>query len=141
MAFTRIPPDVVLFGGLTVLLVSGVLTPREALAGCANEGLATVGVLFVVVGGLTETGAIALGARYLPARVPSLRRARALVMLPTMVMSAFLNNIPVVAILLAAVHQWAERLRLSVSQLLIPLSYAAILGGTCTLWRSIGGAR
>ena len=45
LALTRIPPDVVLFGGLTVLLVSGVLTPGEALAGCGNEGLATVGVL------------------------------------------------------------------------------------------------
>ena len=58
LAKNRIPPDIVMMGGLTLLLVSGVLTPSEALAGLSNEGLATVAVLYIVVTGLSETGAV-----------------------------------------------------------------------------------
>ena len=59
MALTWISPDIVMSAGLTLLLVSGVLLPEEALAGFANQGMLTVAVLYVVVSGLTETGAIA----------------------------------------------------------------------------------
>ncbi|MGD1984395.1 MAG: SLC13 family permease, partial [Chromatiaceae bacterium] len=58
MAMTRAAPDIVMSAGLTVLLLSGVLLPAEALAGFANQGMLTVAVLYVVVSGLTETGAV-----------------------------------------------------------------------------------
>ncbi len=58
LAATRLSADVVLLAGVTVLLVTGVLTPGEALAGLANPGLVTVGVLYVVAAGLGETGGI-----------------------------------------------------------------------------------
>jgi di/tricarboxylate transporter len=130
---TRVAPDLILVGALTVLIVGQVMTPSEALVGVGNPGLATVAVLYVVVAGLVDTGAVhALGARLL-GRPRSLGLAQLRLMLPVSVLSAFLNNTPVVAMLVPAVEDWARRYRLSVSRFMIPLSYAAILGGTCTL--------
>ncbi|MEW6752898.1 MAG: SLC13 family permease [Candidatus Latescibacterota bacterium] len=129
----RVAPDAALMGGLTTLLVGGVLSPQQALAAAATEGMATVGVLFVVVAGLTETGAVGLLGQRLLGRPRALRRAQARLMAPVLVLSSFLNNTPVVAVFLPIVDEWARKLRLPLSGLLIPLSYAAILGGTCTL--------
>ena len=133
LVFTRIGPDLILLGGLILLLTVGILTPEEAFSGLANPGMITVGVLFVVSAALHETGVINLIVRYLLGRPKSLSAALLRVMLPVAVTSAFLNNTPVVATLLPAVDEWTKRNRLSVSKLLIPLSYAAILGGMCTL--------
>ncbi|NKN33674.1 SLC13 family permease [Marichromatium bheemlicum] len=132
-ACTQVAPDIVTSGALTLLLVSGVLTAEEALAGFANPGMLTVGVLYVVVSGLAETGAIGwLGPRLL-GRPRGPRAARARLMAPVAALSALLNNTPVVAIFIPAAQDWARRHRLELSRLLIPLSYAGIVGGTCTL--------
>jgi hypothetical protein len=130
---TRIAPDIVTSGALTLLLISGVLTPHEALAGFSNPGMLTVAVLYVVVTGLTETGAVGWIGQSLLGRPRGEHAARARLMLPVAALSAFLNNTPVVAIFIPAVQDWAKRYRLSLSRLLIPLSYASIAGGTCTL--------
>jgi len=133
LATTRLASDVVLVGALTVLIVSGVLPVDEALAGFSNPGLAAVAVLFVVASGLTETGAVNYVGEVLLGHPRSSRGAQLRLMLPVVSLSAFLNNTPVVAMLVPAVQAWARRHRLLVSQLMIPLSYGAILGGTCTL--------
>ncbi len=149
LIFTRRPADVILVGGLTLLLVTpvppqsgftdwdswrmGVLTVPEALAGFANEGMITVGVLFVVVAGLQETGAISVIGGFLLGRPTSLRGAQLRLMLPSAIGSAFLNNTPIVAMMMPLVNDWAKKSRMPASKLLIPLSYATILGGTCTL--------
>ena len=133
LALTRISPDLIVLGGLTLLLVSGVLDANEALAGLANPGVITVAVLFVVVASLRRTGAISWGAQKLLRRPKSLLDAQRRIMLPTAAMSAFLNNTPVVAMFIPAVCEWARKHDVAVSKLLIPLSYAAILGGMCTL--------
>lgn len=130
---TRAAMDMVFLGGLAVLLLSGVLTPVQAFAGLANEGVITLAVLFVVVTGLQETGGIRWIAWSLLGRPSSLVGAQARVMGPVAFLSMFLNNTPVVAMLIPAVREWARRLDLLPSKLMIPLSYAAILGGTCTL--------
>ncbi len=130
---TRLPTDLTLVGSVTVLLLTGVLTPAQALGGFGNEGLITVAVLYVVVAGLTDTGAVqALAARVLGRPVSTLA-AQLRLMLPVTVMSGFLNNTPLVAMFVPIVEEWARRSRISVSKLMIPLSYAAILGGTCTI--------
>jgi di/tricarboxylate transporter len=129
----RAPPDIAMAGGLTLLLISGVLTPAQALAGFANEGMVTVGVLYVVVTGIRETGGIGWIVHKVLGQPRSLGHAQLKMMVPTALMSAFLNNTPVVAMFIPAVKDWAKRHRLSVSSLMIPLSYAAIIGGTCTL--------
>lgn len=133
LASNRYPPDVVMVGGLTLLLLSGVLTPADALAGLSNEGMVTVAVLYVVVSGLQETGATARVSQALLGRPRSLPHALVRLMAPVSGMSAFLNNTPVVAMFIPAVAEWARRHGLSASRLMIPLSYAAIAGGTCTL--------
>ncbi len=133
LIFTRIGPDLVMVAALTGLLVLGVLTPSEALSGLANPGLATVGVLYVVVSGLTETGAAHALGRRLFGRPETVLSAQVRMMLPIVGLSAFLNNTPLVAMFLPTVQDWAKKQRLSVSKLMMPLSYAAILGGTCTL--------
>jgi di/tricarboxylate transporter len=133
MAATRVAPDIVMTMGLTILLVSGVLSPAEALAGFSNEGMLTVAVLYVVVAGLTDTGAVAWMAQVVLGRPKSTRSAQLRLMLPVSVLSAVLNNTPIVAIFVPAVKMWARRNRLSLSRLLIPLSYASIAGGLCTL--------
>ena len=130
---TRVSPDLILVGALTMLMVTGVMPPVEALSGLGNPGLATVGVLYAVVAGLTDTGAVnAFGSRLL-GRPKSVSSALARLMLPVTAMSAFLNNTPVVAMLVPVVEDWAKRMGFAVSKLMIPLSYAAILGGMCTL--------
>ncbi len=132
-AYSIASPDLVTSAGLTLLLISGILTPSEALAGFSNPGMLTVAVLYVVVTGLTETGAVAwiVGALLGTPRTPGGARLR--LMAPVAVLSAFLNNTPVVAIFIPAVQDWAKRHNLAVSRLMIPLSYASIAGGTCTL--------
>jgi len=129
----RAPPDIAMAGGLTLLLISGVLTPAQALAGFANEGMVTVGILYVVVTGIRETGGIGWIVHKVLGQPRSLGHAQLKMMVPTALMSAFLNNTPVVAMFIPAVKDWAKCHRLSVSSLMIPLSYAAIIGGTCTL--------
>jgi di/tricarboxylate transporter len=133
LAFTRFAADVVLVAGVTLLLLSGVLTPGEALAGLSNEGMATVAVLYVVAAGLRETGAVAWLVQGVLGRPRNLFNAQLRLMAPVAAASSFMNNTPVVAMFLPAVIDWARQNRLPVSKLLIPLSYASILGGTCTL--------
>ena len=133
LALTRISPDIVMVGGLTLLLVSGVLSPDQALAGLANEGMVTVGVLYVVVAGLRDTGGISWIVNAVLGKPRSLPRAQLRLMSPVAAMSAFLNNTPVVAMFIPAVSDWAKRNQLSVSRLMIPLSFASIAGGICTL--------
>jgi di/tricarboxylate transporter len=133
MAFTRTSPDIIMSAGLTVLLLSGVLLPEEALAGFANQGMLTVAVLYIVVSGLTETGAVGWIVQHILGQPRNTRQAQVRLMAPAAVLSAFLNNTPVVAVFVPAVKVWARRNKLSLSKLLIPLSYASIVGGTCTL--------
>lgn len=130
---TRTGPDIILLGGVTLLLVFNVLTPEEALGGLANEGMVTVGVLYIIVAGLRETGGIGWLVERCLGRPKSVLEAQWRLMVPVIGMSSFLNNTPVVAMLIPAVKEWAKNYHLPVSQLLIPLSYASILGGVCTL--------
>lgn len=133
LLFTRIAPDVILMAGLVVLLTAGVLPPADALSGFANEGMLTVAVMYVLAAGLRETGAIELLVDRLFRSSGSLALAQLRMMLPVTAISAFVNNTPVVAAFIPAVVDWSRKRQLSPSKLLLPLSYAAIFGGTCSL--------
>ena len=126
-------PDTALLSSLVVLIVAGVLEPVEALSGFANRGMLTVGALFMVAAGLRETGAVSLVLRHILG-LPGTEGGALRRLLPLVVTSsALLNNTAIVATLLPAVRDWGRRLGVHPSRLLLPLSYAAILGGTCTL--------
>ncbi len=133
LIFTRIGADIVLVSGVTVLLLTGILTPSEAFSGLSNEGMITVGVLYIVVAGLRETGGVNWLGQRLFGRPKSLPRAQFRMMAPIAALSAVLNNTPLVAMMIPAVSDWAKRNSFAASKLMIPLSYAAILGGTCSL--------
>ncbi len=133
MALRRMAPDAALTGALVLVVLGGAVPAREAFAGIANEGLLTIAFLYVVVAGLEDTGAVHWLAHAMLGRPRGLRAAQLRLMLPTAALSAFMNNTPVVAVLIPAVSDWARRLGLPLSKLLLPLSYAAILGGVCTL--------
>lgn len=133
LAMSRVAPDTILMAALAVLMISGILTPGEALAGFGNPGVMTIAVLYVVAAGLKETGAIQWLAHRLLGQPQRLRQAQLRVLLPASGLSAFMNNTTVVAMFIPAVQEWAGRLKLPPSKLLLPLSYAAIIGGTCTL--------
>ena len=105
----RAAPDIVTAAGLTLLLLFGIVTPQEGLAGFSNEGMLTVAVLYVVVTGLTGTGAIGWIVDALLGRPRSPTDARLRLMSPVAALSAFLNNTPVVAVFIPAVEDWANR--------------------------------
>jgi len=133
LARGRFGPDVIVVGAVALLVFLGVLTPGEALNGMANQGMATIAVLYVVVCGLTETGAVRWIGSMLLGRPKSQTRALARLIFPVTLLSGFVNNTPVVAMMIPAIGDFCRRQRWSVSKFMIPLSYAAILGGTCTL--------
>jgi di/tricarboxylate transporter len=133
LAFTTLAPDLILMLGVLLLLVSGVLAPSDALAGLSNEGMVTVAVLYVVGAGVRETGGVDWIAKSLFGRPRTLLGAIVRLVYPAMGLSAFMNNTPLVAMLLPAVGDFAKAQRIAPSKLMIPLSYAAILGGTMTL--------
>lgn len=133
LAFTRLAADLVLMSALAALLVFGILEPSSALAGFGNPGVITIATLYVVAAGLQETGAVQWIARHLLGHPRTPQGAQLRMVVPTGLMSAFMNNTAVVAMFIPAVQDWSRRLGIPASKLLLPLSYAAILGGTCTL--------
>lgn len=133
LVFSRLATDVVMLAALSALMLSGVLDAGQALQGFGNPGLATVAVLYVVVAGLSDSGAVAaLGTRLL-GRPSTVAGAQLRLMLPVAGMSAFLNNTPLVAMFAPVVADWSRRCRIPTSKLMIPLSYAATFGGSCTI--------
>lgn len=130
----RVSIDLVALGAVAALIATGVLSPREGLSGFSDPATLTVAFMFVLSAALLRTGAIStLGPRL----SGHFRRSPALGLLFFMAVvaatSAFLNNTPIVAILIPTVVQIAHTSGQAPSKLLIPLSYATILGGTTTL--------
>ncbi len=126
-------PEVVFAGGLVLLLVAGVLEPAEAVAGFANEQLLTIAALFVLAAAVRDSGGLDYLGRRLLTKPSRPRIAVLRLILPTSFLSAFINNTPLVAMMTPAVRDWAHREGVAPSKFLIPLSYAAIIGGACTL--------
>jgi len=127
-------PGLILFSALIFLMTFGILKSDEVLDGFSNKGMITVAILFVVSEGITQSGALnRLATAFLPRRRGNIRSLFFRLMFPISFMSAFLNNTPIVIIFAPIVKKWAENLNLSSQKFLIPLSYATILGGVCTL--------
>ncbi len=133
LATGRWAPDIIMMGVLLMLLLFGVLEPGEAIAGFANEGVVTVGMLYIMATGLRETGAMNAITDRLLGRPRTERQAQVRLTLPVVGMSAFVNNTPIVAMFLPTLANVARRARISPSKLYMPLSFASILGGVCTL--------
>lgn len=131
----RMRPGLVLFSGAVVFMCAGILSPKELLEGFANKGMITVAMLFLVSEGVRRSGLLeALLKKLLPHQGKTGIREVQSRMLPVVAtISAFLNNTPVVVIFAPMIKRWAEKHGVAATKLLIPLSYATILGGVCTL--------
>lgn len=126
-------PDMAMMAALGAILAAGVLEPADAFAGFSNPAVLTVASLFIVAAGVSRTGAIDFMDAWMTPRRGGVRATIGRVMMPAAFLSAFLNNTPIVAMLIPRVQAVAERVGISSSRLLIPLSYAAIAGGMTTL--------
>ena len=133
MAKTRIPAVVAFLGAMTVLLVTGIISEAEGMAGFGSEPVVVHAAFFVVMAGLMQTGVLYWLTKHLLGNPNEYRQALVKLMLPIASLAAFLNSVNVVALFIDVVRIWARRLGTEPSRLLIPLSYAATLGGTCTL--------
>ncbi|GIT51126.1 MAG: membrane protein [Gemmatimonadota bacterium] len=126
--------DVVAVLVMVVLLVSGILTPAEGFNGFANPATVTVGAMFVISAGLFRAGAVNFLGRGLRRLA---RRSSTLMVLVMMLgvgsLSSFLNNTATVAIMIPVIMVVAQRVNTSPSKLLMPLAFASLLGGMCTV--------
>lgn len=131
----RMRPGLLLFSVVVLFVCTGVLTPAEALAGFSNKGMITVGLLFLVSEGIRRSDCLGhLMVRLFPDKQhATARRGYMAIMASIAPISAFLNNTPIVVIFTPHVKAWAKRVGLPLKKFLIPVSYAAILGGMCTL--------
>jgi di/tricarboxylate transporter len=130
----RLPVDLTSIGIMVVLILSGLLKPAEAIAGFANPAVITVGAMFLISKGMVRAGAVG----FISEKVRELSRGRphlALTMILAIVgfASAFINNTPVVVLFIPIVLSLSCELDFRPSKFLIPVSYASILAGTCTL--------
>ncbi len=145
LATNRFPVDVLVIGAVALMVFIGevgaalsgepnrLLSPRHALEGMSNPGMITVAVMYVIVCGLQETGAVQwLGGRIL-GRSRSGLWSRIRLLAPVACISAFMNNTPLVAMYIPMLSDWCRKHRVSPSKVMLPLSYAAIFGGTLTI--------
>lgn len=133
MAWGRVSADLAMLAALVMLMLVGVVSVEEALAGFAHPSVVMIGALFVLAGGLVETGAMQMLLSPLLGRPRSTRAALLRLTGPVAVLSAFMNNTPIVSAYLPAVMEWSRRTAHPAALLLMPLSFAALLGGMATL--------
>lgn len=127
------PAHITMIVALAAMLFCKILTPEEALVGFSNTGVAAVSVLFVVAEGIQRTSVLRPMFRSLLGRPKSLWVAQLRLFTPVALISAFLNNTPVIAMMIPVVQSWSRRAGFPISKLLMPLNNVAILGGTVTL--------
>lgn len=133
LLFTKLRADLVFLGAMGILFVTGVLNAKEAFSGFSSTSVVVIGVLFVVVAGLTHTGVLQWIVKHMLGQPKSYSKAVVRLMLPVAALSSFLSNTTVVALFVGIVKMWSKKLNISPSKLLIPLSYASGMGGVCTL--------
>jgi len=130
----KAPVDLVAVGIMVVLAVTGVLEPQEAVAGFASPAVLTVAAMFLMSRGMIRTGAVGfIGQRVIAAARGNHRQALLMSLLIVGAASAFINNTPVVVLFIPIMMAISCEYGVSPSKFLIPISYASILAGTCTL--------
>lgn len=132
MLRSKLPGDMLALGIITTLLLTGTLTQDEALSCFSSPTVIIVGVLFVLGAGMVHSGVIHLISRNL-GNPKTLKIAILNLMVPVTLLSAFLNSYTIISLFINVVRVWSKKIKIPLSQLLIPLSYASTLGGICTI--------
>ncbi len=133
MARDLLPPGPSLFGALVALLAFGVVTPEQGLIGFSNPAPFTIAALYVLARAAGRSGVLPSIVAGLLGERTGTRTALGRLLAPVTVASGFVNNTPIVAVLVPQLERWSERTRRSVSSVLMPLSFAAMLGGLLTV--------
>jgi Di- and tricarboxylate transporters len=133
LLLTKLSEDIAFLGAMAILGLSGILDQKEDLAGFSSDSVVLVGVLFIVVAGLIHTGVIRWIMQHFLGTPKSYPAAIVRLMTPVAALSTILSNTTVVALFVQVVKDWAKKLGIAPSKLLIPLSYAAGMGGICTI--------
>ena len=133
LLLTRISPVAIFAGALTMTITFKLAPLQESLKGFSNSGVLTIGALFMVAAGMYSTGAITFVSEWLIGRPKKLFTAQLKILPFISFGSAFLNNTPLVAMMIPGIRDLSKNCGLPASKLYIPLSYSSILGGTCTL--------
>lgn len=130
----KLPVDVTAIGIIVVLMVTRLLPPLQAVLGFANPAVITVGAMFLISRGMIRTGAVGfIGQRVIDFSKGKPKLAMIITLLIVALASAFINNTPVVVLFIPIILSLSCEYNLSPSKFLIPISYASILAGTCTL--------
>tara|TARA_B100000963_G_C22634155_1_gene676619 strand:+ start:793 stop:2571 length:1779 start_codon:yes stop_codon:yes gene_type:complete len=129
----RVPVDIALFSAMVILIVSQVVTPSQALTGFSNPAIFIIACFYVVSAAVRESGALHWWVMKLLGDNKSLSIFLPRLMAPVAAISSVMSNTPVVAMFIPFLRDWADRHKLSLSKVLIPLSFASILGGLCTV--------
>lgn len=133
LIFSRLPAPAIFVGALTLTITFKLAPLEESLKGFNNPGVLTIGALFMIAAGMYSTGAISILSDKLIGRPKSVFRAQLKILPNIAFASAFLNNTPLVAMMIPVIRDLSRSCGLDAKKLYIPLSYASILGGTCTL--------
>ena len=133
MAKSRIPAEIAFLGALTVLMVLGIVSDEEGMAGFSSEPVVVNAAFFVIIAGLIQTGVLYWLTQNVFGNAKNYGWAIIKLMVPSSILAAFLNSSNIVSLFIDAVNIWSRKLNISPSKLLMPLSYAATLGGMCTL--------
>jgi len=127
-------PGLILFSAAAIFMATGVISADELIAGFSNSGVIIIVMLFWINEGIKQSGLITrLAQAYLPRKKNPMTYMLPRLMVPVSFMSAFLNNLPIVVNVSPLIIRWADGLKISYKKFLIPLSYAAIFGGMCSL--------
>ena len=127
-------PGLILFTAVVLFLVAGIITPEEAIKGFSNKGMITVALLYLVSEGVRKSGILErIVFHMLPKKNASITSAGLRFYPIVSFISAFFNNTPVVVIFAPMIKNWARKMKLPPTKFLIPLSYATVIGGICTL--------
>ena len=127
------PPDIVLLTATVSFRWMNIINEEEAWSGFQSDSILAIGVLFVVAKSLEEAGTIETLVRSVLGTSKNVSYAVLRLCVPLVLVSGFINDTPTVAMMLPVVERWAQRLGQPVSKFMIPLSFSALLGGTCTL--------
>lgn len=134
LVFDKMRPGLTLFCAAVLIMAFGIISPSELVAGFSNTGMLTVALLFLVSEGVRQTGALnGVINKLLPNKKSSVTGILGRLLPAIAAFSAFLNNTAVVVIFAPIIKRWCENMGVSATKFLIPLSYATILGGLCTL--------